>query len=208
MAKKRPAPAPTAVITASMPIMDIITYCPAARPVLAEYGLNCVGCAGSTFETLEEGCLGHGFSREEIADLVTDINDMIKDMPARPRSITVTLPGARAIKEVMAGEGRADDYLEVIADEGGGFCLEFQTEVPDGWGMFFHPEEPGVRIVASDLTLNRIGGATIDFRDGKFKLDLPEDAQCGCASGSCACKDGGKGDSGTDSCCTSREPGN
>lgn len=176
-----------------MPIMDIITYCPAARPVLAEYGLHCVGCAGSTFETLEEGCMGHGFSREEIDDLVTDLNAMIRDMPSRPESITVTLPGAQAIKGVMQDEGRMKQYLEIIADENGGFCLEFQESIPAGSTEFHHADEPDVRILASALTLKRIGGATIDFRDGKFKLDLPEDAKgmgCGCDGGSCACKTG------------------
>lgn len=171
--------------------MEIVTFIPEAKKVLAEYGLHCFSCAGSEFETLVEGCATHGFSTEEIDELVDDLNQMLRDMPARPDVLTVTTEGARAIKNIAEDEGRAGQGLSVIADATGGFCMEFCDEPERGAKTFVNDAEPDVHVFASPLTLKRIGGATIDFREGRFKLDLPEDAKtggCGCAGGECGCK--------------------
>ena len=182
-----------AAIHAEMPIAEIVTFIPEAKKVLAEYGLHCFSCAGSEFEALGEGCRSHGFSTEEIDELVDDLNQMLDDMPKRPQVLTVTLPGARAIKKVAKDEGRKNEGLAVIADAAGGFCMEFckpSAAFLAAHKKFTNPEEPTVKVFASTLTLRRIGGATIDFREGRFKLDLPEDINtngCECASGSCGC---------------------
>lgn len=174
-----------------MPIAEIITLLPEAQSVLAEYGLHCFSCAGSEFENLVDGCRGHGFSDEEIDELVDDLNQMFRDLPERPQTITLTLEGARAIKGVADQEKRTDQILEVIADASGGFCMEFRTEDETDGKIFTNADEPSVRILGSPLTLARIGGATIDFREGRFKLDLSEDdahqSACGCSPGGCAC---------------------
>ncbi len=202
MAKGKKAQATTSsdVISKFMPIMEIVTLMPEAKNILAEYGLHCFSCAGSEYEALGEGCTGHGFSDEEIDELVDDLNQMLRDMPPRPETLTLTLEGARAIKKIADAEERTDQILEVIADANGGFCMEFQTEPSAGLRpagkIFTNPNEPSIRVAASPLTLIRIGGATIDFRDGRFKLDLPEDAKtggCGCSGASCDCKSGSCG---------------
>ena len=164
-----------------MPISEIVTFLPEAKKVLAEYGLHCFSCAGSEFETLVDGCASHGFSEEEIDELVDDLNQMMKEIPARPQILTLTLEGARAIKKVAKDEGRTGEGLAVIADATGGFCMEFRKKPERGEKIFKNAEEPDVRLFASALTLMRIGGATIDFREGRFKLDVPEDGHDKCA---------------------------
>ncbi|MEK7218306.1 MAG: hypothetical protein AAB728_02470, partial [Patescibacteria group bacterium] len=67
---------------------------------------------------------------------------------------------ARARPQVAREDGR------------GGFCMEFMDGVTDGLRTFRHAGEPDVLTAASGLTLRRIGGATIDYREGRFKLDL------------------------------------
>jgi hybrid cluster-associated redox disulfide protein len=175
-----------------MPIQEIVTMIPEAKSVLAEYGLHCFSCAGSEFENLDDGCKGHGFSDEEITELVDDLNVMFDEMPSRPEILTLTADAARAIQKVARDEGEKECGLEVIADATGGFCMEFRSGAagkPDE-KTFENDEVPGVRLFASALTLKRIGGAKIDFREGRFKLDLPEDAQkiaCGCTPETCDC---------------------
>lgn len=179
-----------------MPIQEIVTLLPEAKNVLAEYGLHCFSCAGSAYETLGEGCRGHGFSDEEIDELVDDLNQMLRDLPARPETLALTLEGARAIRKVADDEGRSGQGLAVITDAAGGFCMEFRADPDDGDRIFTNSAEPDVHLFASALTLKRIGGATIDFREGRFKLDLPEDAPgagCGCNGGSCGCREGSCG---------------
>jgi hypothetical protein len=54
---------------------------------------------------------------------------------------------------------------------------------------FFHREVPDLILITNSETLGRIGGSTIDFRDGRFKLDVPSSAQCACKDGgACSCK--------------------
>ena len=155
-----------------MPVSDIVQLLPECEPLLAEYGLHCFHCAANTIETLEEGCRGHGFTDEDIDELITDLNDMLQEKPARPQLIDVTLPAAQALKKILEEETEKNRVLLVTLDERGGFCMEFR-KAEDGMLLFTHPEEPDVRIAAQPLTLARIGGAKIDFRDGRFKLDLP-----------------------------------
>ena len=171
----------------SMPVSDIVLLLPECESLLAEYGLHCFHCAANTIETLEEGCRGHGFTEEDIDELMTDLNDMLLEKPTRPQRIDVTLPAAQSLKEILAEETEKNRVLLVTLDERGGFCMEFR-KAEDDMLTFTHPEEPDVRIAATMLTLARIGGAKVDFRDGRFKLDMPEDAHGACAcSGKCAC---------------------
>lgn len=177
-------------IHAAMPIADIVALCPESEHVLREWGLSCFGCAGSAFETLADGVRGHGFSEEDIAELIDDLNRLVAEMPERTLSLTVTADAARGIADIAKKEGKTDHALLVTVDGAGGFCMEFLQVTPPDSSIFFHREVPDVRVAATPLTLKRIGGATIDMREGRFKLDLPEDARetaCACG-GNCACK--------------------
>ncbi len=64
-------------VTKDMTIGDIIKNHPEAVEVMLSYGLHCVGCQVQFWETLEGGCLGHGFEEKKINELVTDINEKI-----------------------------------------------------------------------------------------------------------------------------------
>ncbi len=182
----------TPLITKHLRVSDILTLCPPAKEALAEYGIHCAGCSMNMQETLAEGGMLHGFSDEEVDALVDDINDMMKSMPARPEELTITAAAARAIKEVAKRERRKEKGLAVIVDENGGFCMEFKNKPAKDEKVFKNDEVSDIKVFASVLTLRRIGGSTIDFRDGRFKLDLPQDdamnASCGCSDGACDCK--------------------
>ena len=167
-----------------------MTLVPAGADIMLEYGLHCFSCSVGGVETLEQGCHMHSFDDETIDALVEDINDAIGKAPKRPQTITVTADAARGIGEIAAKEGESDHILIVMVDENGGFCLEFQEKPLLGDIEFTHPEGSDVRIFASVLTLSRIGGSTIDVREGRFKLDVPEEE--GCCKGtqeSCGCSE-------------------
>lgn len=171
-----------------MRVQDILALLPHAEPLLAEYGLHCVGCAGSEFETLEEGYATHGFAEDRLDDLVADLNALFARGPERPKEIAVTAAAAAALAGILAAEGQEDHYLVVGLDDAGGFCLDVLPDVAADHAVFGHPSVPTLKLAASPVTLLRIGGATIDKRDGRFKLDLPGDR----AKKACACADGGE----------------
>lgn len=178
-------------ISKDMRVIEILSLLPEAEPVLAQYGLHCFHCSANVAETLEEGCASHGFTTEDIDDLVTDLNELLGSRPDRPEFLTVTLPAAENLSSIAAAEGKADYVLVVGVDELGGFCMEFSPEPPPSALSFFHPDLPAMKLFATTLTLSRIGGATIDYREGRFKLDLPEadvaTEKCACGKGTCGC---------------------
>ncbi len=188
MIKKSSSPL---LVTKHMRVSDIVALCPGAEKVMAEYGIHCAGCAMNMQETLAEGSVLHGFGDDELEALVEDLNDVLKEMPPRPHTLTVTAAAAKAFKDIAKTEKRKEKGLAVIVDEHGGFCMEFKTKPAKDEKTFKHTDVKGIEVYASEMTLMRIGGSTIDFREGRFKLDLPAgdkaNAACGC-DGTCDCR--------------------
>ena len=77
--------------------------------------------------------------------------------------------------------------LSVQANRDGSFYMEFREKIGEGEKEFMHAEVPEIKIWASILTLQRIGGATITVKDGKFKLEV-EGGRCGGKGDECGCE--------------------
>ena len=160
------------MITGEMRVADVSALVPDAQSVLATYGIHCAGCSIGGAETLAEGCRLHGFGEDDIVLLLEDLNALLKETPKKPATLILTPAAAKALKDVRKGKNGAEEELLVTTDGQGGFCMEFLKEIPSGTRAFHHREEPDVQIYALPLTLRRIGGSVIDFREGRFKLDL------------------------------------
>jgi hybrid cluster-associated redox disulfide protein len=171
-----------------MAVYEIVTFCPDAADIMAAYGLHCFSCSIGGVETLTEGCVMHGFDDETTAALVDDLNEALRSQPPRPATLTVTKEAAAAVAALARLEKKERQVLAVIPDQHGGFCLEFQDEPGEDHQAFSHPDVPSVRVFATPLTLWRIGGAIIDYREGRFKLDLPDDDCCGGKHEGCGCR--------------------
>jgi len=65
-------------VTKDTNLADLITKFPEAAEVLLDYGLHCVGCVASHFDTVEAGARIHGYSDEEIVEMVNRINEVIE----------------------------------------------------------------------------------------------------------------------------------
>ena len=62
-----------------MNLGELVTNYPDLGKVLAEdYGLHCVGCFASSFDTLEQGMKVHGYDDKDIDKVVKKLNKMIK----------------------------------------------------------------------------------------------------------------------------------
>lgn len=179
-------------LSRDMKVSEILTLLPNAESLLAQYGLSCYTCAANAYETLEDGCRSHGMAEATIDDLVTDLNELLKDGPKRSHTLSITEPAGQALKELMASQGKAGWGLKVGLDDGGGFAMEFAEKESAGDQVFANAAVPDVKLFATTMTLESIGGATIDLRDGRFKLDLPKAGKTGCAcqnGGMCGCKE-------------------
>ena len=61
-------------ITPQTKISEVLEINPDAAELLFEIGLGCIGCSMSMYESLEDGCRGHGMSDEDINDIVNELN--------------------------------------------------------------------------------------------------------------------------------------
>jgi hybrid cluster-associated redox disulfide protein len=60
-------------------INDLLEKNPEAAEILMAYGLHCVNCHFSDFDTLEDGATMHGISDEEIELMIKDVNKVVKE---------------------------------------------------------------------------------------------------------------------------------
>ncbi len=174
-----------AVVHADMNVLDIIALHEKAADILAAYGLHCFQCAFNTMDSLASGARSHGLTEVDIENMVTDIQELLDSAPAKPDTITLTKAAAKALQSIGRQEKKKSVCLRVTAETHGGFCMEFTKKPMSTDRRFVCNGVKNVSLIASPETLWRIGGSTVDFREGKFKLDIEE--TCGCAGGNCAC---------------------
>ena len=62
------------LITKDMLLMEVIEKYPSIAPILTGYGLHCVGCHFSSFDTVENGAKIHGMDEETFDMMLKDIN--------------------------------------------------------------------------------------------------------------------------------------
>jgi hybrid cluster-associated redox disulfide protein len=158
------------VIQKNMRVTDILTILPEAETVFAQYGLHCSGCSIGGAETLGDAVSMHGMKDDDVDDLLADLHVLLARRPSRPQTLTITDAAASALHDILAVEGKTAWILRVGLDEAGGYGMELVEKAHPDDHVFPHN---GVTASASVPTLTAIGGSTIDYRDGRFKLDLP-----------------------------------
>lgn len=62
------------VLTEDTILSQIVSESPRTAELLSEYGLHCVNCFASTFDTLETGAQVHGMSNDEMKQMIDEIN--------------------------------------------------------------------------------------------------------------------------------------
>jgi hybrid cluster-associated redox disulfide protein len=67
------------MITADMPIGQVIGMYPDTISVFLQHGLGCVGCAIARFENIRAGAMAHGINLEA---LIEDLNRVAAQAPA------------------------------------------------------------------------------------------------------------------------------
>ena len=177
-------------VTADMYINDVVMRYPSAAEVMLSYGLHCVGCHVSQFETIRQGAAGHGqMDEEEIALLVEEINESIarKEVAVSGEVLTVTKKAVEKIAEFAAAEEDQEGiFLRVKVIPGG--CSGFKYDLD----FAREPQEDDV-VVSTDALPIRVDadsaqflqGSILDYLDGLdgsgFKVENPNSSEaCGC----------------------------
>ena len=66
------------MITKDMIIGDLVEEHPELVEQFLSYGVHCVGCGASYYETIEQGLMIHGKTPEEIKKIVEELNKNLK----------------------------------------------------------------------------------------------------------------------------------
>lgn len=61
-------------VTKETNIAEIVFTHPEVAEVMLGYGLHCVGCFASQFDTIEEGSKIHGMTEDEVDEMIEEIN--------------------------------------------------------------------------------------------------------------------------------------
>jgi len=75
---KKPASNKTQEITKDANLAEVLFKYPQIAEVLMDYGLHCVGCAASAYDTIEAGAKIHGMSEQEIQEMIVRVNEVIE----------------------------------------------------------------------------------------------------------------------------------
>jgi len=176
-------------ISKEMTIEGIFSRFPSKSQKLAQEmtntGLHCVGCGAAVWETLEAGMLSHGFSPEDVDDMVDRLNGILaqkSDLTA----ITLTKRAADKYRQILKDDGREGWGLR-FGDKAAG-CSGFEyvldySEKAEKDDQVFHCE--GIEVHVNGADVSRLLGSEIDYVDGLngsgFKISNPN------AKGSCGC---------------------
>lgn len=178
-------------ITKDMTIADIFSKFPHKSQRLAQAitnaGLHCTNCSAATWETLEAGMLGHGFSESAIAKLLNELNAILEE-ELDLETITLTPRAAKKFREFAAEEGNENFALR-FGDSAGGcggfqYLLDFSDSADEEDAIF---ESEGIPIHVKKGMLGRLLGSVIDYVDGLqgagFKISNPNvKSSCGCGT--------------------------
>ncbi len=179
-------------ITKDMTIQQILTEFPEHSGTLTEVmlqaGLHCVGCGAASFETLEQGVMGHGKSVEQLESLLTQLNNVLnssKEQSVDGPVIRLTDTAVSKIKEMMADE--ADNTGLKISVQSGGcagwtYEMAFQQEAS---GDEMEIEQDGVRLFVSKDNASKLQGTEVSYvtslQKSGFTFDNPNaQTSCGC----------------------------
>lgn len=174
-----------------MTIQEIFSTFPHKSQKLAQVmtnaGLHCTSCSAATWETLEAGVKGHGFSDTVLEDLIIKLNAILAEK-IDLETITITPKAAEKFKLFAREEGHEECALH-FGDSAGGcggfqYILDF-CDAPTDEDILFLSEE--IRIYVNKHAVGRLIGCVIDYVDGLhgagFKISNPNvKSSCGCGS--------------------------
>ena len=177
------------LISRDSTIGDVVQKYPEAVDTLMSFGVHCVGCSVSEYETLEEGFSGHGMSEEEITEAIQKLNEVVTQHASptlQGDKLNFTAFAVDKLKEVLAQKNKK--ALRIAVESGGcaGYSYSFTlADAPKDGDMVL--QDVGVPVFIESHSLQKIQGATIDYVDSLqgagFKVNNPNmKKSCGCGN--------------------------
>ena len=195
--KKQIQQTQTQKITKNMLIAEILAENPEKAQLLSEimidFGIHCVGCGASAFETLEQGVLGHGYSEADLNKLVKQINEVLEEnsKSEEPKniknfSLNFTKTAIDKIKQIMRQENKKNQILRISVLSGGCSGSVYNLEIINKLiKSDLNFKKSGINVAVDKKGIEKLDGVEIDFVDNLnesgFKFNNPNaQKECGC----------------------------
>lgn len=178
-----------AAITRDSTIGEVVQKYPEVVDTLMGFGVHCVGCSVSEYETLEEGFSGHGMSKEEIEGAIQKLNEVVTQHASPTLSgkeLNFTAFAVNKLKDILAQKNKKALRIAVEAGGCAGSSYSFTlADAPKDGDVVL--QDVGVPVFVEALSLQKINGSTIDYVDSLqgagFKVSNPNMKRgCGCGN--------------------------
>lgn len=185
------------IITKDIRIGDILMINPSkaqlASQILNDFGIHCTSCGAASFETLEQGVIGHGFSEKDLDKLLIDLNKAIseggeiKEIKENDFKLIFSPIAVKKVKEAIKSQGKkltSTLRVSVLAGGCSGFLYDLQfIDKPSKADLNF--KQDGINIAVDKKSMEMLNGIEIDYIDtlneSGFKFNNPN------SSGGCGC---------------------
>ena len=175
-------------ISKDMTIDDVFQKFPSKAQKLAQImtnaGLHCVGCQASTFETIEQGMLGHGMDKKEVTVLVEELNKTLEEKEETKEDIRFTDFAAEKCKGFRKETSHGFRVGLNKGSCGWTYDFKFKESKTDNELEF---NDKGIKVFIEKEHVNKFKGMVIDYVEGLqnagFKVLNPNvTGTCGCGS--------------------------
>ena len=184
-------------ITKETTIGEIVEKYPQVVETLMSFGVHCVGCHVSPFESLEGGFKGHGMDDATVEEAVRKLNEIIEQSPVQEEQksedvtlenskISVSSMAAQKIKELITQEKKKALRISVVP--GGCSGYQYGMELDDNaQSDDIVIKEQGIQIFVDKISMRKLNGSHVDYIDSLqgagFKIGNPQaKSSCGCGS--------------------------
>ena len=184
-------------ITKETTIGEIVEKYPQVVETLMSFGVHCVGCHVSPFESLEGGFKGHGMDDATVEEAVRKLNEIIEQSPMQEEQkseevtlenakISVSSKAAQKIKELITQEKKKALRISVVP--GGCSGYQYGMELDDNeQSDDIVIKERGIQIFVDKISMRKLNGSHVDYIDSLqgagFKISNPHaKSSCGCGN--------------------------
>ncbi len=183
--------AQTFKITEETLIGGLVEEHPEVIDTLLGYGVHCIGCGVSPYESIGDGFRSHGMSEEEVQEAIAQLNKVIVNQPQTTPVKTVvqfTVTPAAALKIKDFCDKNQKQALRVSIKRGGcsgySYVLELVDQKKDHDISIM---KSGARLYIDGASAEQLDGAEIDYIDSLqgagFKIKNPQATKgCGCGN--------------------------
>ncbi|OIO23649.1 hypothetical protein COX84_02835 [Candidatus Micrarchaeota archaeon CG_4_10_14_0_2_um_filter_49_7] len=169
-------------ISQDMLLGEVISNYPKAAEVMLSYGLHCIGCMISPYESIAQGCLAHGMDEITTKKLLADLNAVANEEELLGKSgllVSITSSAAIKLKEYMKEKSKSvGTGIRVWAERSKtdqqrhSYHLDFEDKQRAEDKTF---ESAGFKIFIKKKEEKLLTGAIIDYRESAgFIVKLAE----------------------------------